>query len=151
MTLRGSSFNREFILTVIVKQSSEDRLKICLSTPCGSMQSGLKVFAATSSPPSAAYMHQWIGTALFQIRACRLFGAQLLPEPMLAYCHLDSWEQISVKFELEIYHFNSRKCISNCRLPKWRPFCPRGDELISRCLPPVDVGSSVPVIVMDAV
>ena len=27
--------------------------------------------------------------------ACRLFGAKPLPEPMLAYCWLDSWEQIS--------------------------------------------------------
>ena len=25
--------------------------------------------------------------------------------------------------------FHSRKCIWNCRLPKWRPFCPGGDEL----------------------
>ena len=31
--------------------------------------------------------------------ACRLFGAKPLPEPMLVYCQLDSWEQISVKFE----------------------------------------------------
>ena len=31
--------------------------------------------------------------------ACRLFGAEQLPEPMLAYCQLDSWEQVSVKFE----------------------------------------------------
>ena len=36
--------------------------------------------------------------------ACRLFGAKPLPEPMLAYCHLDSWEQISVKFESEFNH-----------------------------------------------
>ena len=28
-----------------------------------------------------------------------MFGAKPLPEPMLAYCQLDSWEQISVKFE----------------------------------------------------
>ena len=28
--------------------------------------------------------------------ACRLFGAKPLPEPMLAYCQLDSWEQISM-------------------------------------------------------
>ena len=28
--------------------------------------------------------------------ACRLFGAEPLPEPMLAYCQLDSWEQIPV-------------------------------------------------------
>ena len=29
--------------------------------------------------------------------AFRLFGAKKLPEPVLAYCQLDSWEQISVK------------------------------------------------------
>ena len=28
---------------------------------------------------------------------CRLLGAKPLPEPVLAYCQLDSWEQISVK------------------------------------------------------
>ena len=26
-------------------------------------------------------------------------------------------------------HFHSRKCIWKCCLPKWRPFCPWGDEL----------------------
>ena len=46
-----------------------------------------------------------------------------------AYCQLDSWEQISVKFESEFHHFHSRKCIWNCRLPIRRPFCPGGDEL----------------------
>ena len=61
--------------------------------------------------------------------ACRLFGAKPLPEPMLVNCHLDSWEQISVKFESEFYHFHSRKCIRNCRLPRCRSFCPRRDEL----------------------
>ena len=40
-----------------------------------------------------------------------MFGAKPLPEPMLPYCQLDSWEQISVKFEFEFYHFHSRKCI----------------------------------------
>ena len=43
---------------------------------------------------------QWTGWALVQVMACRLFGAK--PEPMLVYCHLDSWEQISVKFESEL-------------------------------------------------
>ena len=82
-----------------------------------------------SSHPSAAYMRQWTGSALVQVMACRLFGAKLLPEPMLAYCQLDSWEQISVKLEWEFFHFHSRKCIGNCRLPKWRPLCPGGNEL----------------------
>ena len=62
--------------------------------------------------------------------ACRLFGAKPLPEPMLAYCSLDFPEQISVKFKSEFYHSHSRKCAWNCRLPKCRPFCPGGDELI---------------------
>ena len=36
-----------------------------------------------SSPPSAAYMRQWIGSALVQIMACRLFGAKTLSKPVL--------------------------------------------------------------------
>ena len=65
-----------------------------------------------------------LGQVLVQIMACHLFGNKPLPEPILAFCQLDSWEQISVKFKSEFYHFHSRKCIWNCRLPKWRPFCP---------------------------
>ena len=30
--------------------------------------------------------------------ACHLFGAKPLPEPVVTYCQLDHWEQISVKF-----------------------------------------------------
>ena len=69
-----------------------------------------------SSPPSATYMCQWTGSALFQVMACRLFGAKPLPEPVLAYCQLESWEQISVNFESEFYHSHSRKYIWKCRL-----------------------------------
>ena len=87
------------------------------------------LLAIKSSPPSAACMRQWTGSSLVQVMACRLFGAKPLPEPMLSYCQLDSWEHISVKFESEFYHFHSRKCNWICRLPKWRPFCPGGDEL----------------------
>ena len=82
-----------------------------------------------SSTPSAAYMRQWTGPALVQVMACRLFGAKPLPEPILAYCQLDSWEQISVKFESEFYNFHSRKCIWKYRLPECRPLYPGGDEL----------------------
>ena len=38
-----------------------------------------------SSPPSAAYMCQWIGSTLVQKMVCRLFGAKPLSKPMLAY------------------------------------------------------------------
>ena len=88
------------------------------------------LLAFNSSPSNAACVCQWPGAVLVQVMACCLFGAKPLPEPMLAYCQLDSWEQIAVKIEWEFYHFHSRKFIRNCRLPKWRPFCPGGDELI---------------------
>ena len=71
------------------------------------------IFVFNSSPPSAAYMRQETGPALTQTMACRLFGAKPLSEPMLAYCQLDSWEQISVKFEWESCHFHSRNAFEN--------------------------------------
>ena len=74
-------------------------------------------------------MHQWTGPALVQVMAYRLFSTKPLSKPMLPYCQLGSWEQISVKFELEFYHFHSRKWIWKCCLPEWWPFCPGVDEL----------------------
>ena len=49
------------------------------------------------TPLNAAYVRQWTGSALVQVTACWLFGAMTLPEQMLAYCQLDSQEQISLK------------------------------------------------------
>ena len=57
----------------------------------------------------AAYMHQWNKSALVQVMSWRLLSAQPLPEPMLAYCQLDPWEQISVKFETKFYNFHLEK------------------------------------------
>ena len=45
-------------------------------------------------------------SALVQVMAYRLFG-----EPMLPYCQLDFWEQISAKFESEFYHFDIFKSV----------------------------------------
>ena len=59
-------------------------------------------FRVNSSPPSAAYMRRWTGSALVQIMACRLDGAKPLSEPMLTYCELDPKEHISMKFYLEL-------------------------------------------------
>ena len=64
-------------------------------------------------------MRRWTGSWLFQVMTCRLLGAKPLPALMLAYCQLDPWEQIPVKFESEFYHFNSRKLIWKCHLLKW--------------------------------
>ena len=69
-----------------------------------------------SSPPNAAYGHQWIGSALVQIMACRLLGAKPLSQPMLGYCQLDPYEQIAMKFQSKYKTFHSRKCIWKYRL-----------------------------------
>ena len=53
---------------------------------------------------SAAYMRQWTESSLLQVMACRLFGAKPLPEPALAYCKLDSREQISVNGKNILVH-----------------------------------------------
>ena len=47
-------------------------------------------------------MRQWTGSALVQVIARRLFNAKPLPEPMQDYSQLDSWKQISVKFESKL-------------------------------------------------
>ena len=45
--------------------------------------------------------------------ACRLFGTKPLPEPMLAYCQLDSWEHILVKLNLNSIIFIQENTIEN--------------------------------------
>ena len=61
--------------------------------------------------------------------ACHQFSAKPFSKPMLGHCQLDHQEQNSLKFVLEFYHFQSRKCIWKCHLPEWQPFCPGGDQL----------------------
>ena len=81
-----------------------------------------------SYPPSAAYMHQWTGSALVQVMACRLFGAKPLPEPMLTYCQLEFW---SLNWNSVI--FIQENAFKNVVWQaEWRPFCPGGDELIQQ-------------------
>ena len=64
-----------------------------------------------SSPPSAAYKRQWIGSTLVQKMACHIFGAKPLSKPMLTCCQLDPKEQTSVKFESKYKIFRSPKWI----------------------------------------
>ena len=59
--------------------------------------------------------------------ACCLLGAKPLPQAMLAYWQLNSWEQISVNFDSDFYKCISIKCMWICRLRKWWPLRPRGD------------------------
>ena len=45
------------------------------------------------------------GLPLVQIMDCRPFGAKLLYEPMLYYCHLDAQEQTSIKLYSKFKYF----------------------------------------------
>ena len=59
-------------------------------------------FCFNPSPPSAAYMRQWIGWSLIHMMACRLFGAKPLSEPMLGHCQLrllgtNSWMSVKIR------------------------------------------------------
>ena len=69
-----------------------------------------------SSPPTAAYMRWWTGSALFQIMACRLGGAKPLSKPTLKYCQSKPKEHISMTVYLKLRYFQSRKCVGTCRL-----------------------------------
>ena len=75
-----------------------------------------------SSPPSAAYMGQWTGPSMVLVMACRLFAAKPLPEPMLAYCQLDSCEQISVK----LHNFIQENAFENIVCQNGGHFVPGG-------------------------
>ena len=66
--------------------------------------------------PSAAYMQRWTGSALVPVMACRLFGANPLPEPMLTSCRFDPWKQTSGRFVSKYKNLHSRKCTWKCRL-----------------------------------
>ena len=79
-----------------------------------------------SSPPSVAYMRQWIRSALVQIMSCRLFGAKPLSKPMLGYFFIGplgtNFSEISIKIQLFSFTKMHLKILS----VKWGPFCPGG-------------------------
>ena len=80
----------------------------------------------SSSPPGAAYMRQWIWSALVQIMACHLFGVKPLYERMLSYHQLDSYRNILQ------WNFNQNTFVIHENAPssaKWRLFCSGRDEL----------------------
>ena len=58
-----------------------------------------------SSPPSAAYMRQWTGSALVQIMACRLFDAKPLSEPMLDFVNWTLRNKLQYNFNQNTKRF----------------------------------------------
>ena len=76
-----------------------------------------------SSPPSAAYMRQWIKSTLVQIMACRLFGAKQLSKL--------STRPLGTNFSempIKIRNFSVTKMYLKISPAKWRPFFPGGVE-----------------------
>ena len=76
-----------------------------------------------SSPPSAAYMRQWIGSAFVQIIACNLFSAKSLSKPVLGDLSIGPLGTNFSEILIKMQNLNSRKCV---KIPsaKWPPFCP---------------------------
>ena len=73
-------------------------------------------------------MHQWTGSSLVQVMACRLFGTMPLAEPILIIVH---WAR---RKELQ-WHSNENTKLSFIKMhlklssAKWRPYCTEWDEL----------------------
>ena len=112
----------------VVWRNSLIKIKLkMISLRCATVCSG---WSELTHSLSAAYMHQWTGSALVQIMACCLDGAKPLSKPMLTDCQLNPKKHISMKFYLKFEYLHPRKCISTCCLPKWCPFHPGRDELI---------------------
>ena len=85
-----------------------------------------------SFPPSATFMHQWIGSALVQIMACRLFSAKPITKSMLSiiinWTLLTHWPFLA--HLTKIQNFSLMKMHLKISSVKWWPFCPGGDELL---------------------
>ena len=64
------------------------------------------------------YMSKPIRSTLIRVMVCRLFGADLLPEPKLTYCKFDPKEQLSVKFESK-YEFSLKEKNMKMLTTKW--------------------------------
>ena len=56
------------------------------------------MWRVNSSPPSAAYMRQWIGSALVHIMACRLFGTKPLSKPLPVFVNWSLGIKLQWKF-----------------------------------------------------
>ena len=67
------------------------------------------------------YMCHWTGSALFQLMACRLFGAiTWTNDDLLSIRPLQTI--FSDIFVSKLRYFHWRNCIWKYRLPKWQPF-----------------------------
>ena len=86
-----STLNKDFLSYLILSNTSKQP-HYWHNYETWSTMHNKNVFGAlyiNLSPPSAAHVHQWTGSALVQVMAGHRFGAKLSPEPMLTYCQFD--------------------------------------------------------------
>ena len=84
-------------------------------------------------PPSAAYIIHWIGSALVQIMACRLFQCQAIIYHLNECWVIVNWA-LGNKFQWKFNQYTKLFIHDNASeniVCKWRPLCPGGDELLS--------------------
>ena len=84
------SLKRQHMYQIQIRFNEYYSLQSGIPSICRSIHPSALPFK--SSPPSAAYMRQWIGSALFQIMACHLFGAKPLSKPMLDWTLRNKWQ-----------------------------------------------------------
>ena len=85
----------------------------------------ISTYRLTHLLPGAAYMRQWVLSALFQIVACRLFGTKALLKPIGPLG--TNFSEIVIKTQ----HLLFTKMHLKISSTKWRPFCPGGKVLTS--------------------
>ena len=85
--------------------------------------SSLPIRCRTIIRNSAAYMCQWIGSALVQIMATPLYGAKPLPKPMLSIRPSGTNFNESL---IKIQNFSFTKIYLKRSPAKWRPILSRG-------------------------
>ena len=74
-----------------------------------------------SSPPSAAYMRRWTGSALVQKMACRIFCAEPLAEPMLTLRNKLHWHfHRNTKFFIHENASENIVCEMAASLSRWK-------------------------------
>ena len=79
-----------------------------------------------SSLPSAAYVRQWIGSALIQIMAYRLFSTKPLSKPIVNWTFRN---KLQWNFTQSTNIFLDENASEIYRLRSGGHFCPGGDEL----------------------
>ena len=80
-------------------------------------------YLCNSSPSSVACIRQWIGSALVQIMACRLFGAEPLSKPNAGLLTIGPSETNFSELLIKIQNFSFFENASKISSAKCQPFC----------------------------